>query len=103
MGYALLITLHRLVTCLCYSQNTLSFPSVNPSSVPFLFFRVTRRTTNGKEFMRKQELIDAADANGLSHAPVGYESIVMFPVSNILVLYPTSAVCLILPFRVSFD
>jgi crossover junction endonuclease MUS81 len=68
-----------------------------------LLITLHRRTTNGKEFMRKQELIDAADANGLSHAPVGYESIVMFPVSNILVLYPTSAVCLILPFRVSFD
>lgn len=38
-----------------------------------LLITLHRRTTNGKEFMRKQELIDAADANGLSHAPVGPE------------------------------
>ncbi|KAL0010162.1 hypothetical protein SO802_005270, partial [Lithocarpus litseifolius] len=29
-------------------------------------------TTNGNEFMRKQELIDAAEASGLSRVPIGY-------------------------------
>ncbi|XP_023634629.1 crossover junction endonuclease MUS81 isoform X1 [Capsella rubella] len=38
-----------------------------------LLITLHRKTTNGKEFMRKQELIDAADASGLSHAPVGPE------------------------------
>ncbi|VVB17293.1 unnamed protein product [Arabis nemorensis] len=38
-----------------------------------LLISLHRGTTNGKEFMRKQELIDAADASGLSHAPVGPE------------------------------
>ncbi|KAL1210498.1 Crossover junction endonuclease MUS81 [Cardamine amara subsp. amara] len=38
-----------------------------------LLITLLRVTKNGKEFMRKQELIDAADASGLSHAPVGPE------------------------------
>jgi len=32
-----------------------------------------RGTSNGNEFMRKQELIDAAEASGLSRVPIGYE------------------------------
>jgi len=31
-----------------------------------------RGTTNGNEFMRKQDLIDAAEASGLSRAPIMY-------------------------------
>uniref|UniRef100_A0A1J3HAR8 Crossover junction endonuclease MUS81 n=1 Tax=Noccaea caerulescens TaxID=107243 RepID=A0A1J3HAR8_NOCCA len=38
-----------------------------------LLITLHRGTANGKEFMRKQELIDAADASGLSHAPVAPE------------------------------
>ena len=36
--------------------------------IKFLF----RGTTNGNEFMRKQELIDAAEASGLSRVPIAY-------------------------------
>ncbi|XP_024005271.1 crossover junction endonuclease MUS81 isoform X2 [Eutrema salsugineum] len=44
------------------------------NSVAFaLLITLHRETANGKEFMRKQELIDAADASGLSHAPVAPE------------------------------
>lgn len=32
----------------------------------------TRGTSNGNEFMRKQELIDAAEASGLSRVAIGY-------------------------------
>ncbi|KAL0749137.1 hypothetical protein Bca101_031140 [Brassica carinata] len=38
-----------------------------------LLITLHRETANGKEFMRKAELIDAAEASGLSHAPVGPE------------------------------
>lgn len=34
----------------------------------------TRRTQNVKDYMSKQELIDATDASGLSHASIAYES-----------------------------
>lgn len=54
-------------------------------------FLFTRGTPNEKDFMRKQQLIDAADASGLSDAPVAYESI-PFPISNLLILYPLIAV-----------
>ncbi|KAF5733621.1 crossover junction endonuclease MUS81 [Tripterygium wilfordii] len=38
-----------------------------------LLITLYRGTTNGKEFMRKQELIDAAEASGLSKAPIAPE------------------------------
>ncbi|CAH2077418.1 unnamed protein product [Thlaspi arvense] len=38
-----------------------------------LLITLHRGTANGKEYMGKQELIDAADASGLSHAPVAEE------------------------------
>ncbi|KAG2330581.1 hypothetical protein Bca4012_019836 [Brassica carinata] len=38
-----------------------------------LLITLHRETANGKEFMRKAELIDATEASGLSHAPVGPE------------------------------
>ncbi|CAH2077417.1 unnamed protein product [Thlaspi arvense] len=38
-----------------------------------LLITLHRGTANGKEYMGKQELIDAADASGLSHAPVAPE------------------------------
>ncbi|KAJ4876367.1 Crossover junction endonuclease MUS81 [Raphanus sativus] len=38
-----------------------------------LLITLHRETSNGKEFMRKAELIDATEASGLSHAPVGPE------------------------------
>lgn len=31
-----------------------------------------RGTSNGNEFMRKQELIDAAEGSGLSRVPIAY-------------------------------
>lgn len=37
-----------------------------------LIFILIRETANGDEFMRKQELIDAAEASGLSRAPIAY-------------------------------
>ena len=36
--------------------------------IKFLF----RGTTNGNEFMCKQELINAAEASGLSRVPIAY-------------------------------
>lgn len=33
---------------------------------------VNRGTSSGNEFMRKQELIDAAEASGLSRVPIAY-------------------------------
>ena len=36
-----------------------------------MYFSV-RGTANGNEFMCKQELIDAAEASGLSRVPIGY-------------------------------
>nr|POE81103.1 crossover junction endonuclease mus81 [Quercus suber] len=38
-----------------------------------LLITLYRGTTNGNEFMRKQELIDAAEASGLSRVPIGPE------------------------------
>ncbi|KAF8077344.1 hypothetical protein N665_1044s0004 [Sinapis alba] len=38
-----------------------------------LLITLHRETANGKEFMRKAELIDATEASGLSHVPVGPE------------------------------
>ncbi|CAH8387963.1 unnamed protein product [Eruca vesicaria subsp. sativa] len=38
-----------------------------------LLITLHRETANGKEFMRKAELIDATEASGLSHAPVAPE------------------------------
>ncbi|VVB11021.1 unnamed protein product [Arabis nemorensis] len=38
-----------------------------------LLITLHRGTPNEKDFMRKQQLIDAADASGLSHAPVAPE------------------------------
>ncbi|ESR52134.1 hypothetical protein CICLE_v10030882mg [Citrus x clementina] len=35
-----------------------------------LLITLYRGTTNGNEFMRKQDLIDAAEASGLSHTPI---------------------------------
>lgn len=35
-------------------------------------FVVVRGTADGVEFMRKQELIDAAEASGLSRSPIMY-------------------------------
>ncbi|CAN8229882.1 unnamed protein product [Cochlearia groenlandica] len=47
-------------------------PRINSVSYALLI-TLHRRTANGKEFMRKQELIDAAEASGLSHVPIGPE------------------------------
>ncbi|EFH44959.1 hypothetical protein ARALYDRAFT_916322 [Arabidopsis lyrata subsp. lyrata] len=38
-----------------------------------LLITLHRETANGKAFMRKQELMDAADASGLSHVPIAPE------------------------------
>lgn len=37
-----------------------------------------RGTANGDEFMRKQDLVDAADASGLSRAPIMYVLTLLF-------------------------
>ncbi|KAJ4914347.1 Crossover junction endonuclease MUS81 [Raphanus sativus] len=39
-----------------------------------LLITLHRGTQNVKDFMRKQDLIDATDASGLSHASIAYES-----------------------------
>lgn len=64
VAYTLLITLYR------YSAQIVIF------FIEFLFkFMhnvrfIIRGTTNGNEYMRKQELIDAAEASGLSRVPI---------------------------------
>lgn len=39
-------------------------------------FSLTRATANGKEFMHKQELIDTAEASGLSRVPIAYDDLI---------------------------
>lgn len=53
----------------------------------FVCLYFTRETANGKAFMRKQELMDAADASGLSHVPIAYDSNHV-PISNLLIFVP---------------
>lgn len=40
-----------------------------------------RETASGCEFMRKQDLIDAAEASGLSRAPIMYVTVITFSYS----------------------
>jgi crossover junction endonuclease MUS81 len=40
--------------------------------VSYIVYFFVRGTGNGNEFMRKQELIDAAEASGLSRVPIAY-------------------------------
>jgi len=40
----------------------------------FVCLYITRETANGKKLMRKQKLMDAADASGLSHVSIAYDS-----------------------------
>lgn len=64
VAYALLITLYR------YNEQILvSFVEVIFKLMGNVRF-IIRGTTNGNEYMRKQELIDAAEASALSRVAI---------------------------------
>lgn len=65
VAYALLITLYRYNGQIAISNVEFLFELI--CNVRFII----RSTSNGNEYMRKQELIDAAEASGLSRVPIG--------------------------------
>jgi hypothetical protein len=50
--------------------------------VSYIVYFFVRGTGNGNEFMHKQELIDAAEASGLSRVPIAYVNFFFFLINN---------------------